>query len=68
MRFLALRKVIEAQNDALRDARRELEIARNQFFRIFDRAPVGYSIINHQSSINETSDGPGDHRNGPRYR
>ena len=51
----ARQKVIEAQNDALRDARRELEIARNQFFRIFDRAPVGYLVIDNHGIIRQAN-------------
>ena len=51
----ARQKVIEAQNDALRDARRELEIARNQFFRIFDRAPVGYLVIDDHGIIRQAN-------------
>jgi len=46
---------LEMQNDELRLANEQLEIERMRFAGIYDLAPVGYFILNHQGYINEVN-------------
>lgn len=42
---------LELQNEELRRAQDELDIARTQFFELYDLAPVGYCVLNQRGMI-----------------
>ncbi len=42
---------LEMQNEELRRSQQDLEIARDNFFNLFEQAPVGYFILDHESRI-----------------
>jgi PAS domain S-box-containing protein len=46
---------LELQNEELRSTQKELEIARNHYFGLFNRAPVGYVIMSHCGMIQQAN-------------
>jgi PAS domain S-box-containing protein len=46
---------LELQNEELRDAQKQCEIARDRFARLYNDAPVGYLTIDHSGIIAQTN-------------
>jgi two-component system cell cycle sensor histidine kinase/response regulator CckA len=46
---------LELQNEELRTTQKELEIAHKRYFELFNRAPVGYVIMDHRGMVRQTN-------------
>jgi len=46
---------LQMQNDQLREAQKELEVARKRYFDLYDLAPVGYLTLNREGMIQEVN-------------